>query len=44
MEEEKILSVEEKLEILNKIAGSGQRYSKEHIQELLEIAHRTNEE
>ena len=44
MDKDKPLTKEEKLEILKRIAGSGQQYSKEGIQELFDIAHRTNEE
>lgn len=37
---EKKLTPEEKIEILNKIAGSGQKFSPEHIKESLDIANR----
>ncbi|WP_088293287.1 hypothetical protein [Bacillus mycoides] len=37
-EEEKELTTEQKLELLNKIAGSGRKLNPEHIEESLRIA------
>ncbi|MGG2065178.1 hypothetical protein [Bacillus sp. S14(2024)] len=39
-EEEKELTTEQKLELLNKIAGSGRNFNPEHIEESLRIASR----